>query len=147
MSEQYPEMTPRVEVQGTMRAYRTKDCRYHIKGSICVDCDEKYYPPREGLMCPRCGSRNLKDYFPPKRGKVLVCWIDNVGYPAVGYTDLPPRTIVMVKLEDGLHVQSEIVEKEGETVEKGTPVKMVVRKHKKEDTGNWVYGYKFVEVK
>ncbi len=147
MSGQFPELIPRVEVQGTIRTYRTKDSRYHIKGSQCEDCQEKYYPPREGLDCPNCGSRNLKDYYPPKKGEVVTCWIDDVGYPAVGYTDLPPRTIVVVKLEDGLHVLSEVVELEGEPVEPGTKVNMIIRKHKREETGNWVYGYKFAIAK
>lgn len=143
MSNQFPEMVPRVEPYGTMRTFRTKDSRYHMKGSRCEKCQEKYYPPREGLFCPNCGSRELVDYFPPKTGKVVSSWVDDVGYPAVGYNELPPRTIVAVKLDDGIHVISEIVEMEGEDVEPGTQVKMVVRKHKREDTGNWVYGYKF----
>lgn len=146
MSEEYPEMIPRTEVHGTRRTYRTKDIRYHLKGSICKDCGEKYFPPREGLFCPNCEGRDLEDYFPPREGEVLACWIDDVGYPAVGYTDLPPRSIVIVKLDDGIHILSEVVEKEGERVEKGTRVRMVVRKHKREDTGNWVYGYKFKEI-
>lgn len=50
----------------------------------------------------------------------------------------------MIRLDDGIHVISEIVEQEGALVKKGTRVRMVIRKHKREDTGNWVYGYKFV---
>jgi uncharacterized protein len=144
MSIEYPEIVPRMEVQSTRRTYRTKDSRYHLKGSYCKDCGEKYFPPREGLQCPKCSSRNLDAYYPPKSGIVLASWIDDVGYPSVGYTDFPPRTIVMIKLDDGLHVISELVEQEGALVKKGTPVSVVIRKHKREDTGNWVYGYKFV---
>ncbi len=143
MSNEFPEMIPRTECHSTRRTYRTKDSRYHMKGSYCTDCGEKYFPPRQGLRCPNCGGRDLQDYYPPKRGEVLTSWKDDVGYPATGYTDFPPRTIVVVKLDDGLHIISEVVEMEGELVEKGTPVKMVIRKHKREDTGNWVYGYKF----
>ncbi len=144
MSYQYPEIVPRVEVQSTRRMYRTKDSRYHMKGSRCTECGQLYYPPREGLLCPKCSGKNLVPYYPAQSGEVLASWIDDVGYPAVGYTDLPPRTIVMIRLDDGIHVISEIVEQEGSLVKKGTRVRMIIRKHKREDTGNWVYGYKFV---
>lgn len=101
-------------------------------------------PSREGLFCAKCSGKNLVPYYPAQSGEVLASWIDDVGYPAVGYTDFPPRTIVMIRLDDGIHVISEIVEQEGALVKKGTRVRMVIRKHKREDTGNWVYGYKFV---
>lgn len=143
MSE-FPEIIPRLEAYSTMRTYRTRDSRYHLKGSRCADCGELYFPPRAGLVCPKCMGRNLVDYLPPKRGVVVTCWVDDVAYPAIGYTEQPPRSIVVVRLEDGIHVISEVVEAEGARIEAGTRVRAVIRKHKREDTGNWVYGYKFL---
>jgi uncharacterized OB-fold protein len=144
MSYEFPEIVPRTEVQSTKRTYRTKDSRYHMRGSRCTDCEQLYYPPREGLICPNCFGKNLEPYTPSPTGEVLASWIDDVGYPAVGYTDFPPRTIVAIRLDDGIHIISEIVEQEGKLVPTGSRVRMVIRKHKREDTGNYVYGYKFV---
>ena len=143
-NSQFPEMVPRVEPYGSQRNYRSKDMRYHIRGSRCVECGEVYFPPKDGLFCPKCNGREFEAYYPPKKGEVVTDFVDEIGYPPIGYNDGPSRTIVVVKLDDGIHVLSEIVEVEGERVASGTRVKMVVRKHKREDNGNWVYGYKFI---
>jgi len=143
-NSQFPEMVPRVEPYGSLRNYRTKDMRYHLRGSRCVQCGETYFPPKDGLFCPNCNGREFEPYFPPKKGVVVTDFLDEIGYPPVGYNDGPPRTIVIVELNDGTHVLSEVVELEGKRIKPGTHVRMVVRKHKREDNGNWVYGYKFL---
>lgn len=144
MSKEFPEIIPRVETYGTQRAFRYKDIRYRLKGSICKGCNEKYFPAREGSLCPKCGGREFEDYYPPKTGQVDAHWLDNIGYPASGYTDGFQRSIVTVRLDDGLHIVSEVVDCEERELKKGTRVRMAFRKHKREETGNFTYGYKFV---
>lgn len=143
-NSQFPEMVPRVEPYGSQRNYRTRDIRYHFRASRCQDCGEVYFPPREDLFCPNCNGRSFETYYPPKTGEVVTDFVDDIGYPPVGYNDGPPRTIVIVRLDDGVHVLSEVVELEGASAEPSTRVRMVLRKHKREDNGNWVYGYKFI---
>jgi uncharacterized OB-fold protein len=68
-----------------------------------------------------------------------------MGFPAIGYGDYLPRQQTIIRLDDGIHVMSDIMEVDDvEKVKVGARVKMVLRKHKREDTGAWVYGFRFV---
>jgi uncharacterized OB-fold protein len=70
---------------------------------------------------------------------------DNMGFPAWGYGDDLPRFMVIVRLDDGIHVMADVVDvADPVEVVPGARVKMVLRKHRREDTGAWVYGYRFV---
>lgn len=78
-------------------------------------------------------------------GEILALAQDNMGFPAIGYGDYLPRLQAIIRLDDGVHLMSDIMEVENpEEVKAGARVKMVLRKHKREDTGAWVYGYRFV---
>jgi len=71
--------------------------------------------------------------------------LDDVGFPAVGYGDTLPRIQAIVRLDDGIHLMTDIIQVENPVeVQPGTRVKMVLRKHKREDTGAWVYGFGFI---
>jgi len=68
-----------------------------------------------------------------------------MGFPAIGYGDYLPRLQAIIKLDDGVHLMSDIMEVEDpEEIQNGDRVKMVFRKHKREDTGAWVYGFRFI---
>ena len=68
-----------------------------------------------------------------------------MGFPAIGYGDYMPRQQAVIRLDDGIHLMSDIMEAaDPEQVKAGARVKMVFRKHKREDTGAWVYGYRFI---
>jgi uncharacterized OB-fold protein len=61
----------------------------------------------------------------------------------MGYADLPQRYVGVVRLDDGLHIETEIVDASSETVKAGLRVGLVFRKLRRESNGNEQYGYKF----
>jgi uncharacterized OB-fold protein len=73
---------------------------------------------------------------------------DDLGFPAIGYGEYLPRYQAIIRLDDGIHLMSDIMEVEDKAdLQPGARVKMVLRKHKREDTGAWVYGYRFILAK
>jgi uncharacterized OB-fold protein len=147
MSSQYPEIVPRLESYSMMRTWRERHGRYRLVGSQCKSCGEKWFPRREGLNCPHCKGIELEPYECAHTGVVEQLQIENMGYPVMGYGDWAPRMIVTILLDDGITVLSEIVDASPEEVHKGSRVKMVLRKHKREETGGWMYGFMFTLIR
>ena len=131
---------PKVETHNTVRAYKEKAGRYRLIGSECPDCGEKWFPRR--FICPKCHNVNLKPYACAQEGAIVVSWVDNMGFPTIGYEDIDDRVVAMIRLDDGIHVIAEIADCK-HVVPQGTRVGMVIRAQKRDDTGNLVYGYKF----
>lgn len=78
-------------------------------------------------------------------GEVVSVALDDVGFPAAGYGDYLPRIQAIVRLDDGIHLMVDIMQvADPSEVQPGSRVKMMLRKHRREDTGAWVYGYGFV---
>lgn len=125
--------------------YRTKAGRYRLEGSRCTACGEKFFPPRTGLICPNCQERAMEPYLCAQSGEIVAIAPDDLGFPAMGYASNLPRLMAVIRLDDGVHVMSDIIEvADPAEVVPGARVKMVLRKHKREDTGAWVYGFRFV---
>jgi uncharacterized OB-fold protein len=64
----------------------------------------------------------------------------------MGYADLPQRFVAIVRLDDGTHIETELVDISEEQVNEnqaGLRVRLVFRKIRRESNGNWCYGYKF----
>jgi len=70
-------------------------------------------------------------------------WPDTMGFPAIGYEEIEDRVVALVRLDDGVHVITEIADTPAGRLQNGDRVRMVLRRQKREDTGNWCYGYKF----
>ena len=62
----------------------------------------------------------------------------------MGYQELEPRIIVVIQMDDGPFVLSEIIESAPDEVNDGDRVRMVTRKLRRESNSNWQYGFKFV---
>jgi uncharacterized OB-fold protein len=89
----------------------------------------------------------MEPYECAHTGEIVVAALDDMGFPAWGYGDNLPRHMVIVRLDDGVHVMADVVDVDDpERVAPGARVRMVLRKHRREDTGAWVYGYRFVLV-
>ncbi|MBI5778851.1 MAG: OB-fold domain-containing protein [Planctomycetes bacterium] len=152
MNTQFPELIPRLESYSTIKTWREHDGRYRLQGTRCRKCSEKWFPPRVGLPCPKCHAINMEPYECARTGEVISFQLEVMGYPAMGYGELSPRKICIIKLDDGIHIIGEVVDcgendvhpAEPTKNKSGTRVKMVFRKQKREETGNWMYGYKFV---
>jgi uncharacterized OB-fold protein len=87
----------------------------------------------------------MEPYECAQTGEILAVAYDNMGFPAIGYGDYLPRVQAIIRLDDGIHLMSDIMEiQDPDDVRAGARVKMVLRKHKREDTGAWVYGYRFI---
>ena len=145
MSDQFPEQFVRWDTFSSALWYRSKAGRYRIEGTQCKKCGEKFFPPRTGLICPACHERAMEPYQCAQTGEVVTAALDDVGFPAVGYGDALPRVQAIVRLDDGIHLMVDILQvTDPSEVQPGSRVKMVLRKHKREDAGAWVYGYGFV---
>lgn len=145
MSSEFPELFVRLDTFSSALWYRSKPGRYRLEGTRCTHCGQTYFPPRKNLICPACHERAMEPYPCAQKGEVVCAAPDDLGFPAVGYGDYQPRIMVMIRLDDGIYVMSEIMEcTDASSVTPGTRVKMVFRKHKREDSGAWVYGYRFV---
>lgn len=146
MSDQFPEQFVRWDTFSSALWYRTKAGRYRLEGTQCGRCGAKFFPPRTGLICPACHAREMVPYQCAQTGEIVAVALDDVGFPAVGYGDALPRVQAIIRLDDGIHIMADIIQvADPADVQPGDRVKMVLRKHKREDTGAWVYGYGFVK--
>ena len=128
----------------SVRNWRERLGRYRLVGSQCGNCEATFFPRRPA--CLRCNGRNMKPYQCSDTGTVVVVWPQPGITRLSGYEDLPPRFVGMVKLDDGIHIETEIV---GVTPEQAKPelrVRLVLRKLRRETNGNETYGYKFAPI-
>ena len=145
MSSQFPEPFVRWDTFSSSVWYRNKAGRYRIEGTRCKNCSEIFFPPRTGLICPSCHTRDMEPYQCAHAGEVVTYAPDDLGFPSTGYGDYLPRHQVIIRLDDGVHLMVDLMEVDDpEKITIGSRVRMVLRKHKREDTGAWVYGYRFV---
>lgn len=145
MGEQFTDQFVRWDTFSSALWYRTKAGRYRIEGTKCVTCGTVFFPPRTGLICPVCHDRAMQPHPCAQKGEVVTVALDDVGFPALGYGENMPRVQAIVRLDDGVHLMVDILQvADPNEVQPGSRVKMVLRKHKREDTGAWVYGYGFV---
>ena len=145
MNPQFPEFFVRLDTFSSAVWYRTKAGRYRLEGTQCGQCGEKFFPPRTGLICPTCLARQMQPYECAQTGEIVALALDDMGFPAHGYGDAMPRIMIMVRLDDGIHVMSELMDVTSPAdAGVGMRVRMVLRKHRREDSGAWVYGPRFV---
>jgi len=145
MSDQFTDQFVRWDTFSSALWYRTKAGRYRLEGTKCGHCGTTFFPPKTGLICPVCFQRDMEPYPCAQTGQVVAIALDDVGFPALGYGDNMPRIQAIVRLDDGIHVMVDLLQVEDPSeVQLGTRVKMILRKHKREDTGAWVYGFGFV---
>lgn len=145
MSSEFTDIFVRLDTFSSAYWYRTRAGRYRLEGTRCAQCGEKYFPPRTGLICPACHARAMEPYPCAQTGEIITLALDDVGFPAVGYGDYMPRVQAIVRLDDGIHLMVDLMGlADPSEAQVGSRVKMVLRKHRREDTGAWVYGYGFV---
>lgn len=145
MSNQFPELFVRWDTFSSAVWYRSKGGRYRLEGTRCTNCGECFFPGRPGLICPACHTRAMEPYACAHTGEIVAVAPDDLGFPAMGYESALPRQMVVIRLDDGVHIMSEVMDCADPTlIAAGARVQMVLRKHKREDTGAWVYGFRFV---
>ncbi len=145
MGEQFTDPFVRLDTFSSAVWYRTRAGRYRLEGTRCKHCGEKFFPPRTGLICPACHERDMEPYECAQTGEIVAVALDDAGFPANGYGDYMPRVQVMVRLDDGIHLMVDLMQlADPSEAQVRARVKMVLRKHRREDTGAWVYGFGFV---
>jgi len=141
MSE-FREQVYRHATYGAVKSWRERRGRYRLEGSRCTGCGAAFFPRR--VACRECHGRELEPYECSRTGTLVVAWPQVVLARLLGYADLPKRFVGVVRLDDGIHVETELLEVTRETAKPGLRVEMVVRKLRRESNGNETYGYKFV---
>lgn len=140
---QYPEQIYKTSISSGYRAWRERRGRCNLEGTKCSVCGAISFPRRS--VCEECYSRKLEPYYCVQTGEITSVSVQGVPALAIsGYGEKMPRYNVMIKLDDGIHIMSEVVDaKEPEKIVVGSRVKMVVKKLRREANGNWLYGFKF----
>jgi uncharacterized OB-fold protein len=136
-----PEKICRMMLHSTVKAWRERDGRYRLQGVVCKDCGKKIFPAVQ--ICPYCHSKNLEKTEFASTGKIVLS-PEPLWYPLTGFQELLPQYTVMIELDDGPFVCAELVHYPPPAeFKEGTRVEMAFRKLKREDIGNYVYGFKF----
>ncbi len=126
---------------GSVKSWRERRGRYRLEGSRCTECGALFFPRRSS--CRECHGRKLAPYECSHTGTLVVGWQQVQLARLLGYADLPKRFVGVVRLDDGLHIETEIVDVSRERVKPGLRVAMVIRRLRRESNGNEMYGYKF----
>jgi len=86
----------------------------------CKDCGDWSHPPRP--MCPKC--RCLEKEWSPSSGKGTIhSWVTYQEAPHPGFK--VPYSVVLVELEEGVRLVSNLVDVKPEEITIGMPVEVV----------------------
>jgi len=91
-----------------------------LMGTRCEKCGARYLPPR--AHC-KCGSRKVKWYQAPTRGKLFTYTI--VTFPPDSMTKYAPYIVAVAELEDGSKLLAQITGVSPKTLQVGLPVQVV----------------------
>lgn len=96
--------------------------RHELVLQRCADCNEYHQPPRP--MCPQCHSMDSLEWVPSAgRGEVysfVNYTTDRMAYPAMKI----PYSVVLVELEEGVRLVSNMLDTEPDDVYIGLPVEV-----------------------
>jgi len=96
--------------------------RHELVFQRCGDCGTFVHPPRP--MCPNCQSLNKQWALSSGKGHIY-SW-STVAYPKAAYPGIKvPYAVVLVEMEEGVRVVSNIVDVEPEDIFIGMPVEVV----------------------
>lgn len=136
-----PEKIGRYIYHSPAKSWRERAGRYRIQGAVCQNCEQKIFPPVE--VCPYCHSKDLEKRDFAQTG-TIVLEPDAIWYPLIGLQEVNPQYSAFIELDDGPVLCAELVNFPSPLEYKeGARVKMVFRKLKREDIGNYLYGFKF----
>lgn len=129
--------------------WRNHESFYQLKGSICLACEEVYFPPRKICPAPDCNNDHVESFQFSGKGEIF------------GFTDSGiDNAVAIIKLEEGPMVAAQLTDFEKKTAKQyvdgelkdvrkikaviGQKVEMVTRILKEDDeSGQIIYGYKF----
>lgn len=122
------------------RNWRLREQRYRLEGTICPECGQRQFPPRQ--ICPQCRNRQLQPHNLNGHGTVYSYTI--VYQAPEGFDGYVPYVVALIDLEEGPRVTAQLTDITMEEVQIGMPVDLVIRKWSEQgEQGMIVYGYKF----
>ncbi|KIA80639.1 Zn-ribbon domain-containing OB-fold protein [Chromobacterium amazonense] len=140
----YPEHIHRMTTASMLREWREHGGKYRLEGTRCQECGEIFFPRRS--VCGACNSLRVETYRCARAGTIVA--LSEAANPilaGMGYGETMPRHMVMLKLDDGIGLASEVVDVlDPSRLRIGARVRMVIRKHVRESNLAWQYAYKFV---
>ncbi|OHX14408.1 Zn-ribbon domain-containing OB-fold protein [Chromobacterium sphagni] len=140
----YPEHIHRMTTASMLREWREHGGKYRLEGSRCQECEAIFFPRRS--VCGACNSLKIEPYGCKRHGTIVaLSRAENPILAGMGYGEAVPRHMVMLRLDDGIGIASEVVDiLDPAKLKIGARVKMVIRKHVRESNLAWQYAYKFV---
>jgi len=113
---------PRPELSRDTRGYWEALKNHQLVVQRCLECKEYRHHPRP--MCPECHS--LEFEWAPVCGRGTVYTYAIVTHPLhPHWTDEVPYNVVLVELEEGIRIVSNLVDCPNESIEIGMPVTVV----------------------
>jgi hypothetical protein len=127
--------------KGLASYWRKIPQRYNLIGTVCTNCDTKFFPPRDFCsICRRHGK--IQEFKFSGRGEIYSYSV--VHAPPEGFEYQKPYIIGIIKLEEGPKLTAQIVDCKPEDVSIGKKVKSVFRKIVEVGRSGIIqYGYKF----
>jgi len=143
----FPEGLYRHGVLRTTKAWRQRKERYRLLGTKCRACETLWWPGRK--VCGKCNSRDVEDHEFSHHGELFVHHHGQLAWyvpPVQGFEVYgDSRVLAVVKLPEGVYVGgTDLVDCPPEKAKDGLKVRMALRKLRREQNGNWQYGYMWV---
>ena len=127
--------------QHVARHWRETPERYRMEAGKCKKCGSIQFPNR--LICPECGAREFDTLRLSGKGELATYTVIRVA--PMGFADLAPYAVGIVKLAEGIHVMGQITDCNPEELKIGDRVTSQFRRINEEGkTGMIMYGFKFV---
>jgi uncharacterized OB-fold protein len=149
MYSPYPEQPYQIAVYRETIYWRERKGRYRLVGSRCKSCGQLWWPRRVSEVCPNCHSRELEEYEFSHEGEIIAFARDSIDQPLMGTQvyGKDRRIIAAVRLKEGICITpTEIVDCSIEELKVGMKVELVVRKLRRANNGNWLYGYMWAPI-
>ena len=126
------------------REWREIPGRYNLQGTKCENCGSIFFPSRS--LCPKCRRAAIGKIVPYKvcpRGTVFTY---SIIHEAPDCNSMQkPYAVAMVKTEDGVMIEAQLVDVDLDKIEIGMPVRAVLRKLDSDGKAGVIHsGYKFV---
>jgi hypothetical protein len=130
----------------TARFWRENPSRYNLKAVRCNNCGRVFFPPRG--VCSVCHRKSIgKMECLNLKGEGEVFSFTVVHEAPSQFEILKPYMVVMVKMDEGVMLTSQLINSDPKDVKIGMRVKATLRRLGEDGpSGVIYYGYKFMPI-
>jgi scaffold protein (connect acetoacetyl-CoA thiolase and HMG-CoA synthase) len=130
----------------TARFWRENPSRYNLKAVRCNNCGRVFFPPRG--VCSVCHRKSIgKMECLNLKGEGEVFSFTVVHEAPSQFEILKPYVVVMVKMDEGVMLTSQLTDSDPKGVKIGMRVKATLRRLGEDGpSGVIYYGYKFMPI-